>query len=155
MTAMDKKIKSHSVSFRGFSRGFTLTELIVTVVIVSMIAVFAIPNYQKTVLKARERNAILNLMTIHGANEIYKARSGSYLPGVGLNLAGINSGLVINIVDTDMTYSYSAGADPSTYTVTAAWTSAGSFTGRINQAPVTGTNPCCSAGSCPSLPGCS
>ncbi|MCK5178428.1 MAG: prepilin-type N-terminal cleavage/methylation domain-containing protein, partial [Candidatus Omnitrophica bacterium] len=36
-------------------RGFTLTELVITVVIISVIAAFAIPSYQKAVLKAYER----------------------------------------------------------------------------------------------------
>ena len=132
-------------------RGFTLTELVITVVIISVIAAFAIPSYQKAVLKAYERNAILNLMTIHGANEIYHARAGQYVSGAGLDLAGINNALSINVADADMTYSYTRNVLTGAYTVTAAWAGGSSFTVGINQNPVGGGNPYCSAGSCPSL----
>ena len=134
--------------------GFTLMELMISVFIVGMIAAFAIPNFRKSIQKARERNAALHLKTIYGANEIYKARSGGgYLPGAALNLAQINSGLSISIMDNEMTYSYTRTA-LDTYTATSAWTGGNNFTVRINQNPVGAANPCCSAGSCPSLPNC-
>ncbi len=136
---------------RNSLRAFTLTELIVTITIVSMVAAFAIPNYQKAVLKTRERVAILHLMTIHGANEIYRARSGNvYVPGPIANLAGINTALSINIIDNDMTYSY-ARPTATTYTGTAAWAGGNNFTVGINQNPVTAANPYCAAGNCPTL----
>ena len=132
-------------------RAFTLTELIITVAIITVIATFAIPNYQESVRKGYERKAILNLKTIHGANEIYNARAGHYVVGAALDLAGINTALAIDIIDGDMTYSYTRNVATGDYVVTAAWTGANAFTAGINQNPITGTNPYCSAGSCPSL----
>ena len=133
-------------------RAFTLTELLITVVIITVIATFAVPNYQKSIRKGYERRAILNLKTIHGANAIYHARAGHYVVGTALDLAGINTALAIDIVDNDMTYSYTrnpGGIDD--YIATAAWTGASAFTAGINRDPITGANPFCSAGSCPSL----
>jgi len=49
---------------RNSLRAFTLTELIITIVIISMVAAFAIPNYQKAVRRTYERNAILHLTVI-------------------------------------------------------------------------------------------
>ena len=139
---------------RGSLRAFTLAELVITVVIISMLAAFAIPNYKKAVRKAYERNAILYLITIHGVNEVYKARNGEYVPGAGLDLAGINGALSINIIDADMSYLYRR-ATVTTYAATASWTGEGNFTVRVNQNFISASNPCCSAGSCPSLPACS
>ena len=180
---------------RNSLRAFTLTELIITVVIISMIAAFAIPSYQKAVRRSYERKAILHLTTIHGANEIYKERNGGYLTGAGLNLAGINSGLSLNIIDTDMTYFYTlTDAGAGIYNAKAAWTGGNNFTIRINNTPIVLAayrpdsimedtvkyawinpvlfieymsdqlvppafammvlNPCCFAGSCPSLSAC-
>ena len=146
-----KNNNNRDLLIRNSSQAFTLTELIITVVIISMIAAFAIPNYQKAVRKTYERNAILYLTTIHGANEIYKARSGEYVSATPLDLAGINNALSINIIDTDMTYSYTFTAATSTYIAKAAWTGGNNFTVGITQAPVTGANPYCFAGACPSL----
>jgi prepilin-type N-terminal cleavage/methylation domain-containing protein len=134
-------------------RGFTLMELMIAVILIGVIAGFGIPNYQKAVQKGRERSAILHLKTIYGANEIYRARAGSYAPGSGLNLTGINSVMAVNIVDTSMTYSYTRSS-ATTYSATAAWTGTNPFTVRVNQNPITASNPCCSAGTCLIVPNC-
>jgi len=146
--------REKKVNKRDSLRAFTLVELFVVVVIISIIAAFAIPSFQKVARKNRERRAALHLRTIHGANEIYRAKSGGeYLPGAGLNLGQINAGLSINIIDTEMTYSYTRSALVA-YTATAAWAGGGAFTLRVNQNALSGSNPCCLAGACLILPGC-
>jgi len=142
-------------------RGFTLMELMVVVIVVGIIAAFAIPSYQKMIRKAHERDAIVQLVTLHGANEIYRAKSGGvYLPGGPLTLAAINAGLSINIIANDMTYSYAHDGGGECYLADAAWTGAeggGAFTVSVTDDSLDldgGSNPCCSAGTCPSLPAC-
>ena len=129
-------------------------ELMIAVILISTIAAFAIPSYRKAIRKGYERNAILHLKTIHGANEIYRARAGEYVPGAGLNLAGINAALSINIIDTDTTYFYTR-VDADNWAATATWTGAVPFTLSIDEDPVTALNPCCSvAGTCQIVPDC-
>ncbi|HLF18510.1 MAG TPA: type II secretion system protein [Candidatus Omnitrophota bacterium] len=131
--------------------GFTLVELMVVVVIIGILASFALPQYQKAVRKAHERDAVIQLTSLHAANIMYEAKQDAYLAGNPLNLAQINSGLNLNIIANDMTYSYTSTV-ATAYTATAAWTD---FTVRVNQTPIAaGTNPCCSAGTCPTLPAC-
>ena len=54
-------------------------ELIVVVVIIGVIAGFAIPSFQKAYLRGREKAIVVVLQGTKGALEIYKARHGHYL----------------------------------------------------------------------------
>lgn len=90
------------------SRGFTLTEIIITTLIVGAIAAFAIPNFNKAYEKELFRKAQLNMRTIHAALDIYKMRHGDY-PDVNVvdwSLSDLNTNLNINIIDNDFTYLY-------------------------------------------------
>ncbi len=135
-------------------KGFTLVEILIVVAIIGIIAGFGLPGYEKMVRKAHERNAILGLTSIHQANEIYAAKNAEYLPTVA-TLALINSGLSIDVKALSMTYAYTSPS-VSTYTATSAWGGGGPFTVLVDERPLSlgGNNPCCSAGTCPSLPAC-
>ena len=52
-------------------RGFTLLEILVVVVIVGILASLAIPQYQKSVEKAKGSEAIANLNILRGAELRY------------------------------------------------------------------------------------
>ena len=138
-------------------KGFTLVEILIVVAIIGIIAGFGLPGYEKMVRKAHERNAILGLTSIHQANEVYAAKKAEYLPDGGgtLNLAQINSGLSIDVKALSMTYAYTSPS-VSTYTATSAWGGGGPFTVLVDERSLAlgGNNPCCSAGTCPSLPAC-
>ena len=141
---------------KKFFKGFTLTELMIVIILAGIIAGFGIPAYGRLVRKSHERSAILGLTTINQANEIYKIKnSGAYLPGAGLTLAGINTGLSIDVKSQDLTYEYTRTA-VNAYTATAKWTGSGAYWVEVDQGPVsTGVNPHCapaSPGSCPTLP---
>ena len=138
-------------------KGFTLVEILIVVAIIGIIAGFGLPGYEKMVRKAHERNAILGLTSIHQANSVYEAKMGVYLSGTGLTLALINSGLSIDVKALSMTYAYTRnGGDPLLYTATSVWAGGGAFTVLVDERSLAlgGNNPCCSAGTCPSLPAC-
>ncbi len=128
-------------------RAFTITELMISVIVISIFAAFGLPNFQKAIVKNRERKAIVYLTTIQGANEIYAAKhAGDYLPdGGGLDLAGINAGFSINLFDGDVTYAY-VRPTATTYTATADWAGTYPFTIAVDQDSITATNPCCASG---------
>lgn len=135
---------------------FTLTEIMVVLVIFAVIAGFALPGFEKTIMKSRERTAILSLTSISAANDIYMAKFNEYYQGNLGNVNQINNALKIGIKDQDMTYSY-ASTSTVAYTASAAWTGNGPFTARVDERPIAlANNPCCSsaAGTCPSLPAC-
>lgn len=132
-------------------KGFTLIEILIVVILISLIAAFGIPGYGKMVRKSHERNAILGLTVINKANEVYEAKKGEFFPGAGLNLAAINNGLSIDVKALDLTYSYTRTA-VNAYTAASAWTGSNPFTVGVNQNPISlGANPFCSVGPCPSL----
>ena len=63
-------------------KGFTLIELLVVVLIISILAAIAVPQYQKAVKKSRATEAIMNLKTIMNAQQIFHLANATYTPNV-------------------------------------------------------------------------
>ncbi len=133
-------------------RSFTLMELMIVVVTVGIIAGFAVPQFQKAMDRARERDAILNLQTIDAAEVVYRARYGKYWPGAGnFTINAINSALGLSIVEIgDTTYRCGSG-DDSMYICEATLRSGNII--HYEQPPNGGSaNPCCLNGGCQLVP---
>jgi prepilin-type N-terminal cleavage/methylation domain-containing protein len=80
---------------------FTLIELMVVVVILGIIAAFAIPNYSKAMERSHEKQILLNMQAIASAQVAYKARYGFYWPyplSGNVGIAQLNPALQLNIV---------------------------------------------------------
>lgn len=147
-----KRGKGYRTHRRGLwsVKGFTLMELMVVVIIVGVIAAFAIPNYNKSIQKAHERDMLAQLTSINAANLLYRSYAGKYWYAAGdpQNLAAINSALSINIIaNAGTVYTYTS-ADGSGFTATAVWDGDDCTLG-VTEAPLDGTNnPCLSSGTC-------
>ena len=87
------KEKSPAKSVLG---GFTLIELLVVVLIIGILAAIALPQYEKTVERARAAEAMQMVASIARANEVYKLANGSYTKDISL--------LDIQVPGTDTTY---------------------------------------------------
>lgn len=85
-------------------RAFTIMELLIVVIIVGIIAGFAIPGYQKALRKSEERVAIIKLRSMSAGMKIYKAKHGNYPAFDMTNLASINQNLGLSVVADTMTY---------------------------------------------------
>ena len=145
------------------SKAMTLMEVLIVVVLIGVMAGFALASYRKTFLKATERDAVLNLTVLHGANKIYQAKNSSYWDTNDISVTDldvINQTLGTNIVaNTAVVYSYrsNVAVDPNAFTAEAAYTdgtASNNFTLRVNETSISSTNPCCGAGNCPSRPAC-
>jgi type II secretory pathway pseudopilin PulG len=79
---------------------FSITELLVVIIVISLIAVFGIPNYTKMVNRAREKDAQFNLEMIREAVRLYSVRNAAY-PPVLANVTAINSTLNINVMEQE------------------------------------------------------
>lgn len=138
---------------RWSAKGFTLMELMIVVIIIGVIAAFAIPNYNKSVQKAYERDMLAQLISIHAANLLYRSYDGKYWDtgGTDQGLAAINSTLSINIIaNSGATYNYNS-ANGSTYTATATWDA---YTIEVTEASISATNPCCASDNCLAVADC-
>jgi prepilin-type N-terminal cleavage/methylation domain-containing protein len=130
-------------------KAFTIIEIIIVIIIMSAIAGFAIPNYLKSVRKARVNDAKTQLTALYSAQAIYRARTGFYWPTDGLNktTADINDALNLNLIENGSQYTCDAGADADSYTCGAS-IGDGTCTLVLTQDPLSDTNPS-EQGSCP------
>jgi type II secretory pathway pseudopilin PulG len=117
-------------------------------VIISIIAAFGIPNYAKSIGKARARDAINNLCIIHASNVVYKIRNDENIssPDPLSNPADINSKLGLNIIASGGT-KYSCDGTSCIATNT---TDGFTVTLYLTIPLATGTNPVCVSDSTPS-----
>jgi type IV pilus assembly protein PilE len=83
-------------------RGFTLMEIIITIVILGVLAGLATPTYFKTIEQTRGNEALVNLGIVHMGEKLYRLNKGTYWDGGGATtIAAINTAL-----DVDMSATY-------------------------------------------------
>ena len=120
------------------NNAFTLIELMIVIVVLGIMAAFAIPNFTKSLDRAYARDARNNLMAIHAAQQIYHAQNGTYWPAGG-DLVAINNGLRLNVIANGVTYTCDGGGSLS-FTCSAV---RGSLSVTVDQNPLSSTNPTC------------
>lgn len=96
-------------------KGITLLEVMIVAAIVGILAAIAIPAYTNYLKRARRADAFNALLTVHAAQEMYKAEHGFYaedltvLPGCSETMAGENYRISLNRIDLNH---YVAEAEP-------------------------------------------
>jgi prepilin-type N-terminal cleavage/methylation domain-containing protein len=123
-------------------KAFTIMEIMTVVIIVGVIAVFAIPNFRKTMSNSYQQDAITQLTSIHAAEEIYRAQNnGQYWPlsASTYTLSDINTNLGLGILANGMTYTCSGNASGTTYTCNATRAS-GALNVQVTQAALSTTS---------------
>jgi type IV pilus assembly protein PilE len=103
------------------NRGFTLIEVMITVVIVGIFAALALPSYQEQIRKVRRADARQELMRFATAQERFYTNCNRYaaaLDGAQASCAGLGAaGATVN--SENGYYAISLVSDGSTYTLTA------------------------------------
>lgn len=101
------------------NRGFTLIEVMVTVVIVAILAAVALPSYQNYVTKAKIKEAQSNLVGLSLSVESGYQRQLSYAVGTLTNTSAVKGKFTTwNPTSDSFTYEY-ASSTGATYTITA------------------------------------
>jgi type IV pilus assembly protein PilE len=98
--------------------GFTLVELLITMVIVAILAAIAVPSYRNYVMRSQRSSAMTALLRIQAAEERFFLQNNAYT----LNLvAAPPAGLGIGAATDDALYNLSivVGAGPQQYTARA------------------------------------
>jgi len=93
-----------------------MIEVIIVVIIVAILSALALPAFQKTIKKSREKLAISNLKLIVNAEKLYRARYDSYVACEDLD--AVNNNLTLDIegkyfdykVTTSGKYNFTASA---------------------------------------------
>ena len=78
--------------------GFTIVELVVVVVIIGILAALALPQYIKTVERARQSEAMANLAAIKGAQVRYYLENANYTTNFdNLDIDNTSTGHILTI----------------------------------------------------------
>lgn len=125
---------------------FTLTEIIVVVVLVGIVAAFGIPNYNDAREKAIETDIVSNLRLIAAAMEIYTIQNNGYPAPALLTAGDINTTLSINVTTSGANLSCGGGG-PNQFVCTGIGGNP-AFSIRIDEADE--GNPVCISATCPS-----
>jgi len=107
--------------------GFTLLELLMVVIIIAILASLALPQYLRTVAKARRSEALNVLATLRSAEQRYKAQASIFSDNFGR---------------LDLDYSDASGAVTGNNMNVGSWTydvSQANAASSINATGVTGT----------------
>ena len=88
---------------RKYLKAFTLTELLIVVIVIGIIVSLSVPSYINTREKALDKEAIMALKLIRGANKQYYVRGNVFYPIAGTvnSLPTINSNLSTDITTTN------------------------------------------------------
>jgi len=137
-------------------KGFTLIEIIVTLVIIGVLTAIAVNCYTVSIQQAAANAAQNNLITIYGAQRNYYFTNGSYCTAAGScdTLANLNTNLKLNITDSNYTYACCTDASgflcqASNGTTTCAAMS-GNTQWKMTYTPIVPlTNPKCTGTYCP------
>ena len=130
-------------------KAFTILELMVVVIIVGIITSFSIPNYQKAIRKAHEKDAIQQLLVFHEALQLYYNKEGEFPDATDGDHAFLNATLGANLIENDLAFDYDSSPIANSYELSVTWEEKPTvfpFEIRINEDKVRNDNPCCNSG---------
>lgn len=95
-------------------RSFTLLELIIVVIIIGILATFAMPAFRVTQERALDNEARANLKLIFAAEKIYRMETNAYVACV--DITAVNNTLKLSIPTSSPNWNYKVDATITTFT---------------------------------------
>lgn len=127
--------------------GFTLIELMVVLIIVSILAGLAIPNFSRTRERALDKEAQTAQRLIQAAERVYLSKFGKYYPDTPpANLTQINQNLQLELSSSSWDFNITA-ASSATFTAEARRNTGAVRTWSITEN--TSLGPTCAGINCP------
>jgi prepilin-type N-terminal cleavage/methylation domain-containing protein len=130
-------------------KGFTMIELIMVAVVIGMVALFAIPNYNKAVSKTYEKTGANNLLILYAAQNILKTGGGAYQTCA--DVGACNTALSLSVLANGLTYSCTTSGGPPPTAFDCRAQKGTEFTLKVLSS---NNNVCCQAGTCNIYAGC-
>jgi prepilin-type N-terminal cleavage/methylation domain-containing protein len=122
-------------------KGFTLIEIIAVMVIIGIMTAIAFPTYVTMLNQGAAKSAQNNLIAIYNGQKTYYLSNGNYYnSGSANDLTNINAALILNITDTNFTYTCATAAGPK-YTCTATNISDGNLVLTVTSGTPAAPNP--------------
>ncbi len=133
-------------------KSFTLTELLVVIIILGVVAGFSLPQYQKMIDRNYEKQGINSLQMIYAAEQAYEAEHNEVWPTDSSihYIDDINANLHLNIMEEGFTYNC-LSTSTTEFKCYATHTGRRNFTLRINESG----HICCNGTTCPTASCCS
>ena len=84
---------------RTGSKGFTILEILMVLVLLGVLTTIAVPMFIKTIKTSRQREVFALLKLIEQAQKIYRLENNSYYPQTGsqTNISDINHNLSLDL----------------------------------------------------------
>lgn len=135
-------------AFFSDQAGFNLTELLIVLVIIGILASLALPAYTKTKERALDKEAQTALRLIQAGEKLYFLRNDNYYPNSNIN--SINQTLQLGLPSNNPNWDYGI-INVSSATFTATASRAGNFPSGWNRTwQIDSFNiPWCSGTNCP------
>lgn len=105
--------------FHRKSKGFTLIELMIVVVIIGILAALAIPRFMKATTKSKQSEAKQILKQIYVMERAYRQEKDTYAENAQSASAGGQFTTIGVEIMTNARYTYSIVADSNSFTATA------------------------------------
>lgn len=137
-------------------KGFTLVELIIVIVIIGILATFAMPQFASTKERTLDKEAQANLKLIQAAEKIYRMEMATYYPdcppcGSTSTITDINDKLKLSLPASSANWIYTVSTTGSSIgSATATRVGAGARVWTISLIPGASDIPTCTGTGCPS-----
>ena len=86
------------------NKAFSLIEIMIVIIVLGILAAFAIPSYQKTKEAGEERTAAANLKIIENSLEQYKNQNGTYPTVNCADVTAVNTTFGLSIIAEGVSY---------------------------------------------------